>query len=70
MKKSRADYEKYVARKALSSLLNKQLSEIGTLNKSIELNNAKLLCKRNYLQDIKNKATKAKDCFAGNIRNV
>ena len=63
MKKSRADYEKYVARKALSSLLNKQLSEIGTLDKSIELNNAKLLCKRNYLQAIKSKATKAKDCF-------
>ena len=60
---SRTDYEKYVTRKALSSLLDKQLLEIGDLTSKIALNKTILEGKRNYLTKIKEKTDNAKTFF-------
>lgn len=60
---SRTDYEKYVTRKALSSLLDKQLLEIGDLTSKISSNKAILENKKSYLAKLKEKTDNAKTFF-------
>lgn len=60
---SRTDYEKYVTRKALSSLLDKQLLEIEKLNLSIEKNKTLFEKKKKYLSLLKEKTDNTKKYF-------
>lgn len=60
---SRTDYEKYVTRKALSSLLDKQLLEIGDLTSAIISNKTSLENKKSYLAKLKEKTGNAKTYF-------
>lgn len=61
--KSRTDYEKYVTRKALSSLLDKQLLEIKNLFSEIKSNEELLEYKKNNLSKLKEKTDDAANFF-------
>lgn len=60
---SRSEYDKYVTRKALSSLLDKQLIEIEKINLKIRSNKSLLEEQKKYLLNLKDKNDKAKRFF-------
>lgn len=62
-KQSRSDYEKYVGRIALSSLLDQQLSKIGELHQEITILNDEISNKEKELKELKERTNKAKNDF-------
>lgn len=67
--KSKADYDKFVARKAFSSVLDKHLSEIGKTQNLIDGKNEELKRKQEYLKEIKVKTKEVKEDFCEEYTN-
>ena len=67
--KSKADYDKFVARKAFSSVWDKHLSEIGKTQNLIDGKNEELIRKQEYLKEIKVKTREVKERFCKEYTN-